>query len=54
MTDHDLKEILNRSGIGETLYEGDIGERNMATWHKLADSLLAHYARKQDNTEKGA
>ena len=49
MSDAELKAILNRSGIGEPLYEGEIGERNMKKWHKLADNLLAHYAKQQEN-----
>jgi len=43
MTDAELKALLNRGGIGETLYEGEIGESNMATWHKLAEEFRKYY-----------
>ena len=39
ITDVELKALLNRGGIGETLYEGEIGEANMKTWRKLADVI---------------
>ena len=43
MTDAELKSILNRGGIGSTLYEGEIGEMNMTTWHKLAEAFRDHF-----------
>ena len=43
MTDAELKSILNRGGIGSTLYEGEIGEMNMTTWHKLAEVFKDYY-----------
>jgi hypothetical protein len=43
ISDAELKALLNRGGIGETLYEGEIGERNMKTWHKLFDVFKDHY-----------
>ena len=43
MTDAELKAILNRGGIGETLYEGEIGETNMPTWRKLAEVFKDYY-----------
>jgi|GEM_PF-3458597 len=46
MNDAELKSLLNRGGIGESLYEGEIGETNMATWHKLAEVFLDYYEMK--------
>jgi hypothetical protein len=43
MTDAELKALLNRGGIAETLYEGEIGETNMATWKKLAKEFQQYY-----------
>ena len=43
MTDAELKALLNRGGIGETLYEGEIGETNMPTWRKLAEVFKDYY-----------
>jgi len=43
MDDTQLKHILNLGGIGSTLYEGEIGEKNMETWHKLADVFKEYY-----------
>ena len=43
MTDVQLKALLNRGGIGETLYEGEIGETNMIIWHKLAEVFKNYY-----------
>ena len=43
MTDAELKAILNRGGISEQLYEGEIGETNMTTWRKLAESFKEYY-----------
>ena len=43
MTDSELKALLNRGGIGETLYEGEIGEMNMATWRLLAEVFKDYY-----------
>jgi len=51
MTDAELKSILNRGGIGEPLYEGEIGETNMPTWRKLAEVFLDYYEMKH-YTEK--
>jgi hypothetical protein len=49
MTDAELKAILNRGGIGETLYEGEIGETNMQIWHKLAECFKDYYELKSYN-----
>ena len=43
MTDAELKAVLNRGGISEQLYEGEIGETNMAIWHKLAEAFKDYY-----------
>jgi hypothetical protein len=43
MTDNELKEILKQGGIGETLYEGEIGKTNMPTWFKLAEAFKDYY-----------
>ena len=43
MTDSELKALLNRGGIAEVLYEGEIGETNMPTWRKLAEVLKDYY-----------
>jgi len=43
MNDATLKAILNRGGIGEPLYEGEIGETNMPTWRKLAEAFRDYY-----------
>ena len=43
MTDAELKSILNRGGIGETLYEGEVGEMNMTTWRKLSEVFKDYY-----------
>jgi len=43
MTDAELKSILNRGGIGETLYEGEVGEMNMTTWRLLAEVFKDYY-----------
>jgi hypothetical protein len=43
MNDATLKAILNRGGIGETLYEGEVGEMNMPTWYKLAEAFRDYY-----------
>jgi hypothetical protein len=43
MDDIQLKHLLNLGGIGSTLYEGEIGEKNMETWHKLADVFKEYY-----------
>ena len=43
MTDAELKALLNRGGIGEALYEGEIGETNMPTWRKLAEVFKDYY-----------
>ena len=43
MTDAELKALLNRGGIGSTLYEGEIGEMNMTTWRLLAEVFKDYY-----------
>jgi hypothetical protein len=52
MTDAELKAILNRGGIGEPLYEGEIGETNMPTWRSLAQAFLDYYELKAYNEQK--
>jgi hypothetical protein len=51
MTDAELKALLNRGGISEQLYEGEIGETNMTTWRKLAQVFKDYYdnAREQQS-----
>jgi hypothetical protein len=43
MTDAELIAVLNRGGISSQLYEGEIGETNMPTWRKLAQSFKDYY-----------
>ena len=43
MTDAELKAILNRGKISPQLYEGEIGETNMATWRLLAEAFKDYY-----------
>jgi hypothetical protein len=43
MTDAELISILNRGGIAPALYEGEIGETNLPTWRRLAQSFKDYY-----------
>ena len=43
MTDAELIAVLNRGGIAPALYEGEIGETNLPTWRRLAQSFKDYY-----------
>lgn len=48
MTDAELKALLNRAGINESFYEGEIGETNMPIWRNLVELAINYHKGEYD------